>query len=568
MCKCFFLGTNVKPKQNQKPKLRQENHVSRELYSFLIQKYTIHLGCDLCISIPKSNENSTYKVSVESRNHSCLENQLLLRKLHERNNSAWLIIRPCPRRFKFATNPALCDSFLLGEECMEKNQCPNPHSNEELDLWTKYFKSRISLQKFIEDLRESPLRTKFDTERLCEVFGGTFRFICKSCFSESNRRTANGKKHHQPFCENEDKPHAWNEDNQMLVFERNGTEHDASKIIPMDDGRHDSCDPEDQTRVELRLAVANLRNIGVERVEIVEESKRYSQKREKGSYINTLEKLYDRTRGDSISSGNGSTADTLQNGMDSDVEEDPRRVYDSDLDDIMTVCDSDEDDLDDCGENDDGYDDYTNYYEMMTEDELRRVLREEPGKYKHCIIHLDGPYTAKCKVLDSQFDDDVDDGRQSASSQVPTSTKFPEVPNAEIIYNRCVDIGKDNTEDVAGEVESVSEERRVFREIEIRGRANCGPSFSGDEVVVELKKTKELGDNDDVVYRGKVVGILKRHTDRRAYTFVCRVDSFIAHLMRPINGIAPKIHVVHSIIKQKYPDPDKRNALVAKYHME
>ena len=114
-----------------------------------------------------------------------------------------------------------------------------------------------------------------------------------------------------------------------------------------------------------------------------------------------------------------------------------------------------------------------------------------------------------------------------------------------------------------------------FRRVEIRGRANCGPCLSGDEVVIELKKTKELGDNDDIVYRGTVVGILKRGIKRRAYTFLCRVDTYISHLMRPIDGIAPKIHVKKSDIMERFQnmkDPEKKkekmNQLVAKYRME
>ena len=93
---------------------------------------------------------------------------------------------------------------------------------------------------------------------------------------------------------------------------------------------------------------------------------------------------------------------------------------------------------------------------------------------------------------------------------------------------------------------------------------NCGPAFDGDEVMVELKKTKEL-DKDSHVYRGTVVAVLKQNVHRKAYSFVCRVDAFHAHLMKPLNGIAPKIHIVKSVIKKNY--YDRMNELVAIYKM-
>jgi len=105
--------------------------------------------------------------------------------------------------------------------------------------------------------------------------------------------------------------------------------------------------------------------------------------------------------------------------------------------------------------------------------------------------------------------------------------------------------------------------------VEIRGRMNCGPCCEGDEVVVKLRKIFELDKKSYktgvITYRGTVVAVLKQNVRRRAHTFLCRVDAFHAHLMKPIDNIAPKIHVVKSVIAKNY--PDRRQELVAKYEM-
>jgi len=89
-------------------------------------------------------------------------------------------------------------------------------------------------------------------------------------------------------------------------------------------------------------------------------------------------------------------------------------------------------------------------------------------------------------------------------------------------------------------------------QVELRGRVNCGPCCDGDEVVIELHKTKEL-DKETHVYRGAVIAVLRHKIHRSSYTFVCRVDSFLAHLMKPINSSCPKLSVFHKYISSKYP---------------
>src|SRR6218665_2886530 len=43
--------------------------------------------------------------------------------------------------------------------------------------------------------------------------------------------------------------------------------------------------------------------------------------------------------------------------------------------------------------------------------------------------------------------------------------------------------------------------------------------------------------------RGIVVGVTRKKLNRKAYTFLCRADRYQYHLMKPLDGIAPKIHV-------------------------
>ncbi|XP_069739798.1 3'-5' exoribonuclease HELZ2 isoform X2 [Narcine bancroftii] len=75
--------------------------------------------------------------------------------------------------------------------------------------------------------------------------------------------------------------------------------------------------------------------------------------------------------------------------------------------------------------------------------------------------------------------------------------------------------------------------------IKIEGRANCGKSFPGDEVLVEiLPQNSEQGDNSDI--SGKVVGILR--TGDLPRIFVCRVDEYDSQVMVPINKCVTKIY--------------------------
>ena len=98
--------------------------------------------------------------------------------------------------------------------------------------------------------------------------------------------------------------------------------------------------------------------------------------------------------------------------------------------------------------------------------------------------------------------------------------------------------------------------------IPIKGRTNCGPTFDGDDVVVELINSKEL-DKETTVICGRVVGVLGGCVNRCSHVFVCNVDEYMSCLMVPRCGIAPKIHVIDSYLREKY--NKSKNQLVTVY---
>ncbi|XP_078092612.1 3'-5' exoribonuclease HELZ2 [Mustelus asterias] len=75
--------------------------------------------------------------------------------------------------------------------------------------------------------------------------------------------------------------------------------------------------------------------------------------------------------------------------------------------------------------------------------------------------------------------------------------------------------------------------------IKIEGRVNCGQSFPGDQVLVEILP-QNSGSGDHFGVCGKVVGVLKAGDLPR--TFVCTVDEYDSHVMVPVNKCVTKIY--------------------------
>uniref|UniRef100_A0A2I3NI64 3'-5' exoribonuclease HELZ2 n=1 Tax=Papio anubis TaxID=9555 RepID=A0A2I3NI64_PAPAN len=74
--------------------------------------------------------------------------------------------------------------------------------------------------------------------------------------------------------------------------------------------------------------------------------------------------------------------------------------------------------------------------------------------------------------------------------------------------------------------------------IQVRGRLDCGMAFTGDEVLVQLLSGDRAPEGR---LRGRVLGVLKRR--RQELAFVCRMDRWDPRIMVPINGSVTKIFV-------------------------
>jgi len=532
----IVLGCNGVAEAQNQPRRKKERAASKKVYSYLAQSYIIRLCCDYCIEDQRdandgdlaASASDNYYVRVRVGHTECPENRLVLQEKESnlKDEFSWIQIRPCPPDFK--PSSGICDSFLNGESCRQRNRCPFPHSPAEMELWTKYFShtnngSSIGVDGFIDDLRHSLLRVRCEVEQMSQALkklpAAELKLICRDCWKKEKREIV-GKKRRAPECQN---GHHWSAKFKKLVFDA-GNE----TVIDLENGTDEDWPSEVRIAVEaIQDCQQRLSDLKVTDEEIVAEVKRLKQQEETESVVEQKDVFGDRSEvsfndDDSTAGSYGYPNIAVDDESQIDVEEDSAGIYDDDdLEDNMTVCSSDL-----ASSDDEAYAEEV-YYELKPVAEARELLVSEPDKYKRCIIHLDGPFSAKCRMLDEGF-------------------TVPRVPRED-------------------EASPSSEIDDVIREVEIRGRANCGPCFDGDEVVVELKKTQEL-DGDKIIYRGTVVAVLAKKILRKAYTFVCRVDAYHSHLMKPLNGVAPKIHVVNSVLKKKKYFAHK-DELVAVYSM-
>lgn len=119
-------------------------------------------------------------------------------------------------------------------------------------------------------------------------------------------------------------------------------------------------------------------------------------------------------------------------------------------------------------------------YENLPPAALRKLLRAEPGRYRHCTFVQETFERASAIPLDD-----------ASSGPIP-----------------------------------------------VRGRLDCGMAFTGDEVLVQLLSGDRAPEGR---LRGRVLGVLKRR--RQELAFVCRMDRWDPRIMVPINGSVTKIFV-------------------------
>ena len=158
-----------------------------------------------------------------------------------------------------------------------------------------------------------------------------------------------------------------------------------------------------------------------------------------------------------------------------------------------------------------------------------------------------------------------DDGLNIPSPDGDVFYDTQEKHDLENLLNSHTDIYKRCTLRLTGRHSAVCTPEVVannFAKIEIKGRTNCGPTFDGDNVVVEMFHTKEL-DKESTVLSGRVAGVLGGCVKRRSHVFVCTVDEYLSCLMVPRCGTAPKVHIIDSYVKEKL--GPIRNQLVTVY---
>ncbi|VDI41014.1 Hypothetical predicted protein [Mytilus galloprovincialis] len=93
------------------------------------------------------------------------------------------------------------------------------------------------------------------------------------------------------------------------------------------------------------------------------------------------------------------------------------------------------------------------------------------------------------------------------------------------------------------------EPKDEIQEISIAGRSKCGQTFTDDTVVVKIYSKQYLGK-----VHGEVVSLVKRHRyeDMEHPVFVCLLDITEGHLMKPLCRTVPKLHVLHSRVKDRF----------------
>ncbi len=407
----------------------------------------------------------------------------------------WVEIRPRPVGYKSCQD--LCENSLLGS-C--SGRCDFPHTELEQDLWKKDHEKKLVICDFIDDLLKSDLHLHAALTQLKDKFHGHFELFCKECHRQPSPVWSE-KKRHQPLCE---KGHEWKQ--PLLTFV---TDKDVpnNRVVVTDQLPETSS--ENGVLKTCTGVLASLKELGFMENDIVKESKRLGQKQTARKKNLLLEAIKAGNRLRTVSSGSNHSRVSNDDDTDSSGATEDE-------------CSSSSESSDEGEEEEEwgrgrGWGD--SYYTLLSSDEVQRQKNEDPNKFKECIITLEGTQKARCLPLDNSDT------------------------------------------------------------IEIRGRMNCGPSFTGDEVIVEVlytevldtkqvytKKTDEskvilphhIHEESIVVTRGRVVAVTKRNTHRKSMKFLCVPDSYMPHLMRPLCGTAPKIHIIHDEIEERHRNTHNR----------
>ncbi|XP_069128729.1 3'-5' exoribonuclease HELZ2-like [Argopecten irradians] len=136
----------------------------------------------------------------------------------------------------------------------------------------------------------------------------------------------------------------------------------------------------------------------------------------------------------------------------------------------------------------------TEYNVNLPVDELNYLLKNQPQKYKRCTLHIQTAHKSICTLIKPESN---------------------------------------------------------MTDIEISGRSKCGRNFTEDEVVVKVLTNPRCLRNDKKsspkvgTVNGEVVGrlIRNRFSNIDHPVFVCEIDSFEYHKMKPLDKTVPKLHL-------------------------
>ena len=365
----------------------------------------------------------------------------------------------------------------------------SPETDQEYaktEVETKIFnlqKDRSVLENLFHDIKHTRLCLRYSIGQVLRKRSGTYLQLCGPCIKDNNGVAHKDlvKKTHSPECS---KGHPWDNNNQLFFQNKDNL------IFIHPKGSSYSMVPEDS---DIITAIHDLEAKGFSHQIICEEIKGIHD------WINLIKQKSEELKQQGIRNSNNMPSDVQVITYD-DIEDGRHLKYMGSCPELETLLPAFSNIDRDCNEDLQEDPSPTGYYEVYNVSELQEKLNEEPEKYKHCTIHLEGTQKAICETIDKK------------------------------------------------------------QKIEVRGRMNCGKTFEGDEVVVHVMETKVL-DDEKTVMRGKVIGVLKQKVRRQEHIFICTVDNYLSCLMRPICGTAPKIHV-HDACTRDQNDGDKRNNYV------
>ena len=146
-----------------------------------------------------------------SSGHNCFQNILAYRVVDIRGQTVWAPVRE--RVNDFTGNYATCYSVKTGDPklCPYKEDCHFTHSEEEKVLWGLEQEDRFDVSQFIAHYKSrgdktmpSPPPQQSSLLSLLQKFGGSFKFICRSCFFgrsfisrlDTSKNTCSGQQRH------------------------------------------------------------------------------------------------------------------------------------------------------------------------------------------------------------------------------------------------------------------------------------------------------------------------------------------------------------------------------------